>query len=158
MQSIYHTMNLPLIDHLNAFKWPWLVIDCDKVGAKDKQNVKIEQEIATFPSIMSHSFLFKSVNSYKPETICSIQSTISVLNCFKYIIYKKYKNIFICSSSFLSATSGFILWNGWRQTNLGFKFQCFLNVDKLLSATHFSHPLITLFNNLGSTQISTISP
>lgn len=31
---------------------------------------------------------------------------------------------------------------------LGFKFQCFLNVDKLLSATHFSHPLVAFFHNL----------
>lgn len=31
---------------------------------------------------------------------------------------------------------------------LGFKLQCFLNADKLFSATHFPHSLVTLFHNL----------
>lgn len=31
---------------------------------------------------------------------------------------------------------------------LAFKFKCFINVDELFSATHFSHPLIAFFHNL----------
>lgn len=31
---------------------------------------------------------------------------------------------------------------------LAFKFKCFINIDELFSATHFSHPLIAFFHNL----------
>lgn len=43
-----------------------------------------------------------------------------------------------------------VKWNAARREHfyLVFEFKCFLDIDELLSAAHFSHPLVAFFHNL----------